>query len=113
MRDLRHENLVPFIGACVETGHISILTQLCARGNLNDVLNNADYPLDNMFIASLIADLIKGMIYLHESDIIYHGNLKPTNCLVDSRWVLQISDFGLRHFKGKGKLKFKTCKFHK
>ena len=22
MRDLRHENLVPFIGACVETGHI-------------------------------------------------------------------------------------------
>ena len=50
MRDLRHENLVPFIGACVETGHISILTQLCARGNLNDVLNNADYPLDNMFI---------------------------------------------------------------
>ena len=24
MRDLRHENLVPFIGACVETGHIGL-----------------------------------------------------------------------------------------
>ena len=100
MRDLRHENLVPFIGACVETNNIAILTQLCARGNLNNVLNNTDYPLDNMFIASLIGDLIKGMIYLHESEILYHGNLKPTNCLVDSRWVLQISDFGLRNFKG-------------
>ena len=101
MRDLRHENLVPFIGACVETGHISILTPLCARGSLVDVLNNSNYRLDNMFIASLVGDLIKGMIYLHESEICYHGNLKTSNCLVDSRWVLQISDFGLHHFKGK------------
>ncbi len=100
MRDLRHENLVPFLGACVETGHIAILTQLCARGSLEDVLSNSNYRLDNMFIASLVGDLIKGMIYLHESPIVYHGNLKPSNCLVDSRWVLQITDFGLRHFKG-------------
>lgn len=54
-----------------------------------------------MFIASLVADLIRGMIYLHDSDIVYHGNLKPSNCLIDSRWVLQISDFGLRQFKGR------------
>lgn len=100
MRDLRHENILPFVGACVETAHVCILTQLCARGNLDDVLNNSNYRLENMFIASLVADLIRGMIYLHDSDIVYHGNLKPSNCLIDSRWVLQISDFGLRQFKG-------------
>lgn len=105
MRDLRHENLVPFIGACVETGHIAILTQLCARGSLEDVLSNSNYRLDNMFIASLVGDLIKGMIYLHDSPILYHGNLKPSNCLVDSKWVLQLSDFGLRHFRGTFSLK--------
>ena len=43
------------------------------------------------------------MVYLHDSDIVYHGNLKSSNCLVDTRWVLQLSDFGLRHFKGKPK----------
>lgn len=101
MRDLRHENILPFVGACVETAHVCILTQLCARGNLDDVLNNSNYRLENMFIASLVADLIRGMIYLHDSEIVYHGNLKPSNCLIDSRWVLQISDFGLRQFKGR------------
>lgn len=39
------------------------------------------------------------MIYIHDSEIVSHGRLKSSNCLVDSRWVLQIADFGLTQFK--------------
>lgn len=39
------------------------------------------------------------MIYLHESPIKFHGQLTTSNCLIDSRWVVKISDFGLHEFK--------------
>ena len=38
------------------------------------------------------------MIYLHVSPIMFHGKLRSSNCLVDSRWVVQIADFGLDQF---------------
>ena len=41
----------------------------------------------------------RGITYLHDSPLHYHGNLKASNCLVDSRWVVKLSDFGLTEFK--------------
>lgn len=38
------------------------------------------------------------MIYIHDSIIKTHGNLKSSNCVVDSRWVVKITDFGLHEF---------------
>ncbi|XP_035209039.1 guanylate cyclase 32E-like [Stegodyphus dumicola] len=99
IREMRHENINPFIGACVDPPNICILSLFCSRGSLQDILNNPDLHLDTMFIASLVADLVKGMIYIHESDIISHGNLKSSNCIVDNRWMLKITDFGMHEFR--------------
>ena len=41
----------------------------------------------------------RGIIYLHDSPIGFHGNLKTNNCLVDSRWVLKLTDFGQQIFQ--------------
>lgn len=99
MRELHHDNINPFVGACVEPNYIYTVTEFCAKGNLQDILENDVIKLDNMFIASFVFDIIKGLQYLHESDLKVHGNLKSTNCLVTSLWVVRLSDFGLHELR--------------
>lgn len=100
LREIRHGNLNSFIGACVEPMRILLITDYCTKGSLYDIIENEDIKLDDMFIASLIHDLIKGMLYIHESSLLVcHGNLKSSNCVVTSRWVLQVSDFGLHDMR--------------
>ena len=43
----------------------------------------------------------QGMCFIQSTDIKSHGDLKSPNCLVDSRWVLKIADYGLPTFKEK------------
>ncbi|XP_074647347.1 guanylate cyclase 32E-like [Tubulanus polymorphus] len=95
MRDLRHDNVNSFVGACIETHQIILVTEYCSKGCLQDILSNDDLKLDAMFIASLVMDLLKGMTYMHDSELHVHGNLKSSNCIVSSRWTLQVTDFGL------------------
>lgn len=52
-----------------------------------------------MFRGSLIHDIVRGMAYLHASEVKSHGNLKSSNCVVDSRFVLKIADFGLHELR--------------
>ncbi|XP_058808902.1 receptor-type guanylate cyclase Gyc76C-like isoform X2 [Phymastichus coffea] len=76
LREIRHGNLNSFIGACVEPMRILLITDYCAKGSLY------------------------GMTYIHENSLlICHGNLKSSNCVVTSRWVLQVSDFGLHDMR--------------
>ncbi|KRY10483.1 Guanylate cyclase 32E [Trichinella patagoniensis] len=99
MRSLHHDNVNRFIGIIVQPNFICVVREYCAKGSLFDVLLNENIKLENMFIASFVDDLLKGMIYLHDSEIRVHGNLKSTNCCITSRWSLQVSDFGLSELR--------------
>ncbi|KTF92458.1 hypothetical protein cypCar_00012754 [Cyprinus carpio] len=95
MRDVQNEHLTRFIGACIDPPNICIVTEYCPRGSLQDILENESITLDWMFKYSLVSDIVKGMAFLHNSVIVSHGNLKSSNCVVDSRFVLKITDYGL------------------
>uniref|UniRef100_A0A672QKT8 Guanylate cyclase n=1 Tax=Sinocyclocheilus grahami TaxID=75366 RepID=A0A672QKT8_SINGR len=95
MRDVQNEHLTRFIGACMDPPNICIVTEYCPRGSLQDILENESITLDWMFKYSLVSDIVKGMAFLHNSVIVSHGNLKSSNCVVDNRFVLKITDYGL------------------
>ncbi|KAM9358806.1 retinal guanylyl cyclase 2 [Symphorus nematophorus] len=93
MKDLRNENVNPFLGFFSDCSMFAVVTEHCSRGSLQDLLRNEDVKLDWMFKSSLVLDLIKGMKYLHHRDF-PHGRLKSRNCVVDGRFVLKITDYG-------------------
>ncbi|XP_068620544.1 atrial natriuretic peptide receptor 1 [Battus philenor] len=93
-RNVSHENTVRFIGACVDCPLVFVLTEYCPKGSLKDVLANEELQLDWNFRTSLVHDIVQGMCYLH-SGLGAHGKLRSSNCLIDGRFVLKISDYGL------------------
>ncbi|VDM94971.1 unnamed protein product [Thelazia callipaeda] len=99
MRQLHHDNVNSFMGIVIGHSSICIVKEFCAKSSLMDILRNQNIKLDHLFIASFVEDLVKGMIYLHESELGVHGNLKSTNCLITSRWTLQVADFGLHEIR--------------
>ena len=42
------------------------------------------------------------MAFIQASEIKVHGNLKSSNCVVDSRFVLKVTDFGLHSLRDRG-----------
>ncbi|XP_065092696.1 atrial natriuretic peptide receptor 1 isoform X1 [Ochlerotatus camptorhynchus] len=100
MKDIQHDHLVRFYGACLDPSpEPFILTEYCPKGSLQDILENETIKLDWMFKISLMHDIVKGMSFLHSTEIHSHGALKSSNCVVDSRFVLKITDFGLHQLR--------------
>uniref|UniRef100_A0A8D2KZ47 Guanylyl cyclase C n=1 Tax=Varanus komodoensis TaxID=61221 RepID=A0A8D2KZ47_VARKO len=92
-------NLTKFYGTVKMDSMIYGVIEYCERGSLRDVLNDKiSYPdgtfMDWEFKISVMYDIAKGMSYLHSSKTEVHGRLKSTNCVVDNRMVVKITDFG-------------------
>ncbi|KAK4880380.1 hypothetical protein RN001_008526 [Aquatica leii] len=98
LHGLRHENLNPLIGCLVEPPRAALVAEWCSRGSLQDVLQQDEIKLDWSFRLSLLTDLVRGMKYLHSTPVRVHGYLTSRNCVIDARWVLKITDYGLPTF---------------
>ncbi|XP_053197501.1 guanylate cyclase 2G [Scomber japonicus] len=99
MKEMKHENLVQFFGVCIEPPNVCLVIQYCRKGSLKDILKASDVELDRMFKLSFAYDIVNGMEFIHKSSLRFHGNLKPSTCLVDSRLQIKLSGFGLWEFK--------------
>lgn len=99
LRDLRHPNIVHFIGVSIPKEPsfvpVMIVTELCANGDLFDYIRGVDHP---PFLAMLeiMLGIAKGVNYLHSRiPTVIHRDIKSSNVLITAQGVAKIGDFGL------------------
>ncbi|KAK9910410.1 hypothetical protein M0R45_034375 [Rubus argutus] len=103
---LRHSNLVTLIGACPEAW--TLIYEYLPNGSLEDRLNCKDNtpPLSWQTRIRIASELCSVLIFLHSSKphSVVHGDLKPSNILLDSNFVCKLSDFGISRllYRGEG-----------
>ncbi|KAK7292684.1 hypothetical protein RJT34_15535 [Clitoria ternatea] len=94
---LRHPNVITLIGSCPE--YWTLVYEYLPNGSLEDRLNCKDNtpPLSWQTRIRVAAELCSALISLHSSKphSIAHGDLKPSNILLDDNLVSKLSDFGI------------------
>ena len=96
MQTLTHPNVVKFVAVCSVPP--CIVTELCARGSLCDLLKEAAgapelaAQLTMQRRLAMAIDAAEGLAYLHsQSPPIVHRDLKSPNLLVAQDWTVKVT----------------------
>ncbi|KAL3101471.1 hypothetical protein niasHT_020790 [Heterodera trifolii] len=104
MRLFGHENVNRFLGLSLDGPNVLAVWNFCLRGSIRDVILSENAMVkDVMFIQSAIKEICEGIHFLHNSPLQFHGGLKSSACLINDRWQVKISYFGLRWLKSSQK----------
>ncbi|RLN54958.1 hypothetical protein BBJ28_00024484, partial [Nothophytophthora sp. Chile5] len=100
MAQLRHPNVVMFMGVMVHPEFVGLVMELCPKGSVYSVIHNDDIKIDWSLLLRMMVDSSRGMHFLHSSTPpILHRDLKSVNLLIDADWRCKVSDFGLSKLK--------------
>jgi mitogen-activated protein kinase kinase kinase len=93
LRDLRHPNIVQYLGCGSSAEFLNIFLEYVPGGSVQTMLNSYG-ALPEPLVRSFVRQILNGLSYLHNRDII-HRDIKGANILVDNKGTIKISDFGI------------------
>ncbi|KAL8294200.1 hypothetical protein RB600_000247 [Gaeumannomyces tritici] len=93
LRDLRHPNIVQYLGCGSSAESLNIFLEYVPGGSVQTMLNSYG-ALPEPLVRSFVRQILNGLSYLHNRDII-HRDIKGANILVDNKGFIKISDFGI------------------
>ena len=75
------------------------LTHNCHQYNDYTASLHCALNVSSVLLSQTFRFVSKGIHYIHSSPLKFHGNLKSSNCVVDNRWVLKVTDFGMKKIR--------------
>ncbi|KAG6489961.1 hypothetical protein ZIOFF_051243 [Zingiber officinale] len=96
LQQIRHPNVVQFLGAVTQSSPMMIVTEYLAKGDLCDFLKSKKSLSTSLAVRHAL-DISRGLNYLHEHkpEPIIHRDLEPSNILIDDTGHLKVADFGV------------------
>lgn len=107
MKELRHDNLINMVAACVEKPFAYIVTEFMALGSVYDMYNGPGRRPDWSQRERMTLDTARGLEYLHSKNVL-HRDLKSPNVMLNDKGVAKIGDFGLSRVSDDSKV-MTTC----
>ncbi|CAN6204222.1 unnamed protein product [Urochloa humidicola] len=94
---LRHRNLVQLLGWCDCWRGLFLVYELIQEGSLDSHLHSPDRLLSWSERYTIALDLGSAILYLHTEweQCVVHGDIKPSNVMLDSSRRAKLGDFGM------------------
>ena len=99
LSQINHKNVVRLLGCCLATKDPLLVCEFLPNGTLFDFIHDPkpEFPLTWNMRLKIATDVVGALAYLHfaSSVPIYHRDIKSTNILLDEKYVVKVSDFGI------------------
>ncbi|KAK6939324.1 Protein kinase domain [Dillenia turbinata] len=96
---LKHKNIVPLVGVCIEDNYLILVYEFMPRGSLEDILHGktdkSRLPWETRY--KVAVEIAEALHYLHGKcwRPVIHRDVKSSNILLSDEFQPQLSDFGL------------------
>lgn len=88
------ENIIKYYGSFLsfKSKNIWLIYEYCPSGSLYDLMKILDREFTEHEISIIINDILHGLIYIHQLNII-HKNMKITNILLNEKGIAKLNNF--------------------
>jgi serine/threonine kinase 3 len=91
-RDCKY--VVQFFGCYLKENTLMLVMEFCDGGSALDIIQMAERNFTEDQAAAVLADMLKGLVYLHEHRVL-HRDLKAANVLLTKDGIAKLADFGV------------------